>query len=99
MFNQIKDIIKVYIACFDKGNYINVKRFSSLLSTCTNLSKNEVSKKKRLKYTTPREIKFLNSLKDDHHNLAIINFIIYMIKRNCIVIESPKDISYNTQSI
>lgn len=98
-YQQVKDLIKVFLSCFNKGNYANIRKFQSLIATATNLSKNEITRKKKLKYITKQELTFYTNFNEEDHSMAIVNFLIYLNKKGCLIVDSPKDISYDMESV
>jgi hypothetical protein len=99
MFQQVKDLIKVYLSCFNKGNYGNIKKFQSLIATITNLSKNEITRKRKLKYITKPEMNFYANFSDEGHSLALVNFLLYLSRKGCMLVESPKDVAYDLNKV
>jgi hypothetical protein len=70
------------------------------MKTLLNMSKNDICKRRqKAKYLTKAEIEFYNNFSEEAHNNCVMNFIIYMVKKGCIIIESSKDISYNVDCI
>lgn len=65
-----------------------------------NLSKNEVTRKRKYKYTTNTENEFLSKkMLSEAHDLAIVNFMVFLFRRKCISADTPKDLIYDVEVI
>jgi hypothetical protein len=71
-----------------------------LFATAFNLSKNDItSKRKAGKFITQAEKAFYMNYTEEQHNNSVINFLIYIVRKGCVYIDNPKDVSYNRDLI
>ncbi len=56
LFSVMKEVSKVYLASFEKANYIGTKKPKSMVQTVINLTKNETTKRSKAKRQTDLEI-------------------------------------------